>query len=171
MRAGVRAAFRRSFSAAACDMANRAACVCPATRWSRAFAKTTMLQASRGTALHRALRTTAQRLGGTTCLRGVHTPPAVGQPLPHTHPHLFPIDFARGWQAELGGGVATDHLTPGIPAAEYEQRRRNLMDRLPTGSVVVLMGGRIKYMSRNILYVHSTDRVATSSARNPTFGT
>ena len=130
-----------------------------------------MLRASRGTALHRALRTTLVQHGSTAWARGVYTPPAVGQPLPHTHPHLFPIDFARGWQAEHGGGVATDHLTPGIPAAEYEQRRRNLMDRLPSGSVVVLMGGRIKYMSRNILYVHSTDRVATSSARNPTFGT
>ena len=51
-----------------------------------------------------------------------------------------------------GGGVAFDHLTPGIPAIEYENRRRALMDRLPPKSVVVLMGGRIKYMSRNIFY-------------------
>ena len=45
-----------------------------------------------------------------------------------------------------------DHLTPGIPASEYEDRRRQLMERLPPKSVVVLMGGRIKYMSRNIFY-------------------
>lgn len=81
-----------------------------------------------------------------------HALPACGQPLPHTHPHLFPIDFARGTDPAKGGGVAADHLTPGIPAAEYEARRRSLMDRLPSGSVVVLMGGRIKYMSRNIFY-------------------
>ena len=45
-----------------------------------------------------------------------------------------------------------DHLTPGIPASEYEDRRRRLMERLPPKSVVVMMGGRIKYMSRNIFY-------------------
>ncbi|WFD35293.1 intermediate cleaving peptidase 55 [Malassezia cuniculi] len=78
--------------------------------------------------------------------------PVCGQPLPHTHPHLFPIDFARGTDASAGGGVAHDHITPGIPASEYEARRRALMDSLPSGSVAVLMGGRIKYMSRNIFY-------------------
>lgn len=94
------------------------------------------------------------RVLGRLGVRCVHKPPrpAIGQPLPHTHPHLFPIDFRRGSDATRGGGVAEDHLTPGIPAEEYEQRRRNLMARLPTGSVVVLMGGRVKYMSRNILY-------------------
>jgi len=45
-----------------------------------------------------------------------------------------------------------EHLTPGIPATEYEQRRKMLMDRLPEKSAVVLMGGRTKYMSRNIFY-------------------
>jgi hypothetical protein len=77
---------------------------------------------------------------------------AVGQPLPHTHPHLFPVDFRKGTDPALGGAVAFDHLTPGIPASEYEERRKTLMDRLPSGSVVVLMGGRIKYMSQNIFY-------------------
>lgn len=91
----------------------------------------------------------------STCTRAftnVTTPPTCGQPLPHTHPHLFPIDFRRGTDASKGGGVAMDHLTPGIPASEYEDRRRRLMERLPPKSVVVLMGGRIKYMSRNIFY-------------------
>ena len=94
----------------------------------------------------------ARRVAGARALRTAALP-ACGQPLPHTHPHLFPIDFARGTDASSGGGVAYDHLTPGIPATEYEARRRALMDRLPAGSVVVLMGGRIKYMSRNILCV------------------
>lgn len=89
---------------------------------------------------------------GVRTLSSASRPPACGQPLPHTHPHLFPIDFRMGTNPVDGGGVAFDHLTPGIPATEYENRRRALMDRLPPNSVVVLMGGRIKYMSRNIFY-------------------
>lgn len=85
------------------------------------------------------------------------TLPSCGQPLPHTHPHLFPVDFRRGTNPKEGGGVAYDHLTPGIPTAEYEQRRRQLMERLPRNSVVVLMGGRIKYMSQNIFYKFRQD--------------
>ncbi|KAE8232956.1 hypothetical protein CF326_g2010 [Tilletia indica] len=49
-------------------------------------------------------------------------------------------------------GVAFDELTPGITAAEYEMRRRTLMERLPEGSVVVAMSGRAKSMSGNIFY-------------------
>lgn len=58
-----------------------------------------------------------------------------GQPLPFSHPHL------------LRGG----ELTIGIQAGEYEERRRRLMDGLEEGSVVVVAGGRIKFMSANIL--------------------
>ncbi|WFD31756.1 intermediate cleaving peptidase 55 [Malassezia sp. CBS 17886] len=83
--------------------------------------------------------------------------PACGQPLPHTHPHLFPQDFLRGTDTDAGGSIAYDHLTPGIPAAEYEERRRALMERLPVGSVVVLMGARTKYMSKNIFYSFRQD--------------
>lgn len=50
------------------------------------------------------------------------------------------------------GIVATEQLTPGIPKSEYEERRKNLMDRLPDNSVVVAMSGRVKSMSGNIFY-------------------
>ncbi|GJN89735.1 hypothetical protein Rhopal_002724-T1 [Rhodotorula paludigena] len=59
-----------------------------------------------------------------------------GQPLPSTHPHL----------------LAPGELTPGITAVEYEQRRRRLVDRLEDGAVVVIAGGKTKYMSQNIFY-------------------
>lgn len=38
-------------------------------------------------------------------------------------------------------------LTPGIPAQEYERRRKDLMDALPDNSVVVCIAGQMKYMS------------------------
>ncbi|KAJ9475287.1 Intermediate cleaving peptidase 55 [Pseudozyma hubeiensis] len=91
-----------------------------------------------------------------------------GQPLPHSHPHLFPRRGVLGSEdAVLRPGdalphhslyddgvgiVATEQLTPGIPKSEYETRRRNLMDRLPDNSVVVAMSGRVKSMSGNIFY-------------------
>ncbi|EPQ28053.1 uncharacterized protein PFL1_04380 [Pseudozyma flocculosa PF-1] len=90
-----------------------------------------------------------------------------GQPLPHSHPHLFPRRGPLGNEdlvaypgQEVGldlldagdGQVATDQLTPGIPAAEYEQRRRRLMEQLPDGSVAVLVSGRVKSMSGAIFY-------------------
>ncbi|GAA5963248.1 hypothetical protein JCM3765_005775 [Sporobolomyces pararoseus] len=59
-----------------------------------------------------------------------------GQPLPSTHPHL----------------LSQGELTPGIQANEYEQRRRKLMQTLEDGSLVVIAGGRIQYMSQNIFY-------------------
>lgn len=39
------------------------------------------------------------------------------------------------------------YLTPGIPAEDYEQRRRKLMDSLPENSIVVSVAAPIKYMS------------------------
>lgn len=60
-----------------------------------------------------------------------------GQPLPSTHPHL----------------LRTGELTPGIQASEYEDRRRRLMDSVDDGAVVIIAGGRVKYMSNNILFV------------------
>lgn len=82
-----------------------------------------------------------------------------GQPLPFSHPHLFPqrlpllagadiIPHDRDGQI----AVAEDELTPGIPAREYQDRRQRLMDRLSEGSVVVCMSGRTKMMSENIFY-------------------
>ncbi|KAF8516631.1 peptidase M24 [Gautieria morchelliformis] len=59
-------------------------------------------------------------------------PPIHGQPLAETHAHL----------------IAPHDLTPGIPKAEYEERRTRLMENLPDGSLVVCLGGHIKYMSQ-----------------------
>lgn len=43
--------------------------------------------------------------------------------------------------------VKEGELTPGISAREYESRRQRLMQTLPDNSLVVLMGGKVKYMS------------------------
>ncbi|KAJ3977405.1 peptidase M24 [Lentinula raphanica] len=63
-------------------------------------------------------------------------PSIYGQPLFASHPHL----------------IKPEELTPGIKAQEYEDRRRNLMDRLPDNSVVVSLAGAVKYMSGKIFY-------------------
>ena len=95
---------------------------------------------------------------GVRTLSSASRPPACGQPLPHTHPHLFPIDFRMGTNPVDGGGVAFDHLTPGIPATEYENRRRALMDRLPPNSVVVLMGVGAAALALDVLVVRRRRR-------------
>lgn len=56
----------------------------------------------------------------------VTKPPMYGQPLAKTHAHL----------------IAPEELTPGIPKVEYEERRKNLMDSLPQGSLVVCQSER-----------------------------
>ncbi|KAF8883399.1 peptidase M24, structural domain-containing protein [Infundibulicybe gibba] len=56
--------------------------------------------------------------------------------LHESHPHLLP----KG------------ELTPGIPATEYEARRRKLMEALPEGSVVLALASPVRYMSGNIFY-------------------
>ncbi|KAI6046534.1 peptidase M24 [Pisolithus marmoratus] len=58
-------------------------------------------------------------------------PSSYGQPLFPSHPHL----------------VRPHELTPGIPADEYEWRRKTLMDSLPSDSIVVLVAAPVKYMS------------------------
>lgn len=58
-----------------------------------------------------------------------------GQALPFSHPHL----------------LKEGELSVGIQAGEYEDRRRRLMAGMEAGAVVVVAGGRIKYMSANIL--------------------
>jgi len=58
-----------------------------------------------------------------------------GQPLPSTHPHL----------------LSQGELTPGIQAKEYGDRRRKLMQGLEEGAIVVIAGGKVQYMSQNIL--------------------
>lgn len=62
-----------------------------------------------------------------------------GQPLPSTHPHL----------------LKPGELTEGISSAEYESRRRRLMEGLPEQSIVILAGGRLQYSSQSILWVKS----------------
>jgi intermediate cleaving peptidase 55 len=42
-------------------------------------------------------------------------------------------------------------LTVGITAEEYEGRRKALMDGLEEGAVVIIAGGRLKYLSGQIL--------------------
>ena len=99
--------------------------------------------------------------------RNLIKPPIHGQPLAETHPHL----------------IAPTELTPGIPKAEYEERRARLMDSLPKGSLVVCMtvmeersqaaecarlfqvclGGNIKYMSQGTsswlsMHIRRSDR-------------
>ena len=43
--------------------------------------------------------------------------------------------------------MKSHELTPGIPASEYERRRRKLMDGLPDGSLVVSVSAQVKFMS------------------------
>lgn len=59
-------------------------------------------------------------------------PPRQGQPLAATHPHL----------------VHHKHLTPGIPASEYEDRRKRLMESLGDGAVVVCMGNTVRLVTQ-----------------------
>ncbi|THV00547.1 peptidase M24 [Dendrothele bispora CBS 962.96] len=87
------------------------------------------------------LSTTTRRLYATetqsqssslSCIK----PTLYGQPTFQSHPHL----------------VKPEELTPGFPPEEYESRRKALMDSLPDNSVVVSIGGTVKYMSGKIFY-------------------
>jgi len=61
-------------------------------------------------------------------------PPKQGQPLHHSHPHL----------------VGSKHLTPGIPASEYEDRRKKLMESLGDGAVVICMGNTVRLVTQRM---------------------
>ncbi|KAL4075579.1 peptidase M24, structural domain-containing protein [Scleroderma yunnanense] len=69
---------------------------------------------------------------------GIHDlkPTLYGQPVFRSHPYL----------------VKPHELTPGIPVEEYERRRKELMDSLPSNSIAVSVAAPIKYMSGNIFY-------------------
>jgi len=67
--------------------------------------------------------------------RGIK-PSSYGQPQFSSHPHL----------------LQPGEITPGISEREYEQRRKTLMDSLPEDSLVVCLGGQLKYMSGQIFY-------------------
>ncbi|KAF9480840.1 peptidase M24 [Pholiota conissans] len=78
-----------------------------------------------------------RRVPTRLCARNLVTKPSeYGQPTLLSHPHLI-----RG-----------NDLTPGIPASEYEERRRKLMDLLPEKSVVISVAASVKFMSANIFY-------------------
>ncbi|EIN10128.1 hypothetical protein PUNSTDRAFT_64678 [Punctularia strigosozonata HHB-11173 SS5] len=69
-------------------------------------------------------------------------PSEYGQPVWQSHPHL----------------IRPKETTPGVPAEEYERRRRELMERLPDNSVVVSVSAPVKYMSgRNYKYRQASD--------------
>lgn len=90
-----------------------------------------------------------------------------GQPLPTSHPHLFPsfdttlpfpsllperkLPLRYSYHSSLENDNGQIQLTPGIVREEYEQRRRKLMDQVEDGGVVLVMSGRVKYMSGQIL--------------------
>jgi hypothetical protein len=61
-------------------------------------------------------------------------PPKQGQPLHSSHPHL----------------VYSKHLTPGIPASEYEDRRKKLMESLGEGAVVICMGNTVRLVTQRM---------------------
>jgi hypothetical protein len=55
--------------------------------------------------------------------------------------------FASRQRYSVSFLVKENDLTPGIPASEYDQRRRNLMESLPDKSIVVSVAAETKYMS------------------------
>ena len=83
----------------------------------------------------------------------VTKPSAIGQPTPKSHPHLgknAPSARHASTFSDIQRVVCTvkpGELTPGIPASEYERRRRQLVEGLPHGSLVVCVAGQVKYMS------------------------
>ena len=75
-------------------------------------------------------------------------PAKFGQPVFASHPHLSSsILFPCRHILISSLPVKRDELTPGISAREYESRRQRLVQTLPDNSLVVLMGGKVKYMS------------------------
>ncbi|KAJ2918087.1 hypothetical protein MD484_g2305, partial [Candolleomyces efflorescens] len=63
------------------------------------------------------------------------------------------LDWERPGPSYVKFTVNKQHdLTPGIPADEYDSRRRKLMERLPDNSLVVAVAAPVKYMSANIFY-------------------
>ncbi|KAJ2802928.1 aminopeptidase [Coemansia guatemalensis] len=64
-----------------------------------------------------------------------------GQAVHETHPEL----------------VAKDETTPGIARSEYEQRRRQLVENLPDGSVVFLFGAPMHFVSPHVFHEYRQD--------------
>ena len=75
-------------------------------------------------------------------------PAKFGQPVFASHPHLSQYFLSPSRYILISFSPVKGHeLTPGISASEYESRRQRLMQTLPDRSLVVLMGGKVKYMS------------------------
>ncbi|KAG2424574.1 hypothetical protein HXX76_014454 [Chlamydomonas incerta] len=68
-------------------------------------------------------------------------PPLAGQPTSATHPEL----------------LAPEQLTPGVTAAEYAARRRQLSELLPPGSIAVLPSASTTYMAGVIPWPYRQD--------------
>eukprot|EP00198_Chlamydomonas_reinhardtii_P000397 XP_001689732.1 predicted protein [Chlamydomonas reinhardtii] len=68
-------------------------------------------------------------------------PPFAGQPISSTHPEL----------------LAPGQLTPGVTAAEYAARRRQLSELLPPGSIAVLPSAATTYMAGVIPWPYRQD--------------
>lgn len=93
-------------------------------------------------------------------------PAKFGQPVFASHPHLSPsVLFLCHHILIRSLPVNRDECTPGIPIREYEARRRRLMQTLPDNSLVVLMGGKVKYMSNRKSPTWSYARPASSPHR------
>ena len=116
-------------------------------------------------------------------------PSVFGQPTSKSHPHLGEqqhpcvrhppplalvcdpcsrrISFADGSahvRVLCARTVKQDEVTPGIPCAEYERRRKQLVDGLPDGSLVVCVAGHVKYMSAGepLPHVHALENPPVS---------
>ena len=106
--------------------------------------------------LHRPLRRTYATQSQLHLHHRPTKPSIFGQPTAKSHTHLgeraahtspLPIFFAADKRFLYARAVKPGEVTPGIPASEYERRRRQLVDGLPEGSLVVCMAGQVKYMS------------------------
>lgn len=89
-----------------------------------------------------ASRPPARRYASSLAVNGhVQLKPALfGQPLASSHGHL----------------IRSEETTPGIPQEEYDRRRRELMESLPEGSLVVCVAGQMKYMSGSKSTLHTS---------------
>ncbi|RKP14526.1 peptidase M24, structural domain-containing protein [Piptocephalis cylindrospora] len=85
-------------------------------------------------------RTLARRiyssLTSSPCNTTKAGPVLAGQPLPSSHPHL----------------LGPKDLTLGIEAAEYAERRRQLLEHLEPSSAAVILGYETRYATNNIFY-------------------
>ena len=62
-------------------------------------------------------------------------------------PQLKPTPYGQPLARSRAHLIRSEETTPGIPHKEYDRRRRQLMESLPEGSLVVCVAGQMKYMS------------------------